>query len=97
MREICQVWVEFQEWSLFGICDDNAPGGKKLRKGRTIDELKEKAETDLLDGFTVITDDPDWSDAVYFKSCGLPDSKALVDALTEFEGHTTYLHLDVPC
>ena len=97
VEQICQEWVEFQEWSLFNICDDNAPGSKNLRDGRSIDELKKQAETDLLDGFTIITDNPDWSNAVYFKSCGLPNSEALVDALTEFEGHTTYLRLDVPC
>ena len=50
-----------------------------------------------LDGFTIITDDPDYSDAVYFKLCELPDSEALVNALTDFQGHTTYLRLDVPC
>ena len=25
---ICHSWISFQDWTLFGICDDDAPGGR---------------------------------------------------------------------
>ena len=77
--DVCRTWVSFLDWDLFYLCDDNAPGGKKLRGDSTINELKSKAELSGFDGFTVFPDN-DWgSEAVYFKHCEFKDSSPIVD------------------
>ena len=94
---ICHSWISFQDWSLFDICDDDAPGGKHLRGDQTIDELKQTAEENDYDGFTVFTDNSSWSEGVYFKKCNVHESKHLPSAMTHRPGHLSYLQMTHPC
>ena len=53
---ICHSWVSFKGWDLKGLCaaTDENDQGKRLRDSdTTIEELKEYAETNQYDGFSI--------------------------------------------
>ena len=75
----------------------NYDAGYESRENRTIDELKQVAEENFYDGFTVFPDIPSYSDTVYFKKCNVEDNLVLIKALSYQQGSKFYLNMAHPC
>ena len=51
--EVCRSWVMIKDYDLKDLCDDGVQSGRGLRETNTIEDLKEIAEEEEYDGFTV--------------------------------------------
>ena len=68
----------------------------------TIEELKDYAETNLYDGFSIFYGDPEqqWKrEGVWYKKCEVGDqvNALLPHALTKEQGVEFYLYMAHPC
>ena len=70
---ICHSWISFTGWDLFGICDIDIQWGDK-----TLDDLKNHADANNYDGFTVI----DNTAGVWYKKCGDLEPQHALNVLT---------------
>ena len=88
---ICHSWVSFKDWDLKGLCaatDEGAYGNRPRDSETTIQELKNYAEMNGYDGFSIFYGEPDqqWKrEGVWYKKCevGEQENALLPHALTK--------------